>query len=269
MAKLKFDVSHVEDQDSIPLVKPNVIYKLKIEEVDDRRPGKEGMMVRARITSGKFKGTPIWSWVGTAESSEWRLKQFVKAVTDGKDKMNMDPVGKIVAALVNHRPYEGEDRNNIKSWMPLSALDEDAVPEDDDIPDEEDDDDEDADVDEDDEDEDDEDDEDDDEDEDEEEEDPLDNLTRAGLKTYIKDNNLDVSVKKSMDDDAIRDAIRAAEQDDDDEEEEEEDEDEDFNSMDEDELREECESRGLKSTGSKKQMVARLEKDAAKSGAPF
>ena len=58
------------------------------------------------------------------------------------------------------------------------------------------------------------------------EEDELDELDRNGLKKYIRENELEVSVKKSMSDDDIREAIREAmdEEPEDDEEDEEEDE---------------------------------------------
>lgn len=57
------------------------------------------------------------------------------------------------------------------------------------------------------------------------EDDGLNDLDRNGLKVYIRDNDLEVSVKKSMTDDDIREAIRAAapkEEEEEDEEEEEE-----------------------------------------------
>ncbi len=77
-------------------------------------------------------------------------------------------------------------------------------------------------------------DEDEDEDEDEEEEseadsdedDGLDDLDRNELKKYIRDNDLDVSVKKSMSDDDLREAIREALKEDGDEDSDEEEDDE-------------------------------------------
>ena len=50
----------------------------------------------------------------------------------------------------------------------------------------------------------------DDEDEDDSDDDELDGFDRTELKRYIKENELDVTVKKSMSDDDIREAIRAA-----------------------------------------------------------
>lgn len=76
-----------------------------------------------------------------------------------------------------------------------------------------------------DEDEDDEDEDDDDSDSDDDD-DELDGLDRSELKKYIKENELEVTVKKSMSDDDIREAIRAAQKSDDDEDEDDDDDDE-------------------------------------------
>jgi len=70
-------------------------------------------------------------------------------------------------------------------------------------------------------------DEDDEEDDDEEDDEPVDtlpiaDLDRSELKAYIKEQELDVTVKKSMSDDDIREAIVAAVQPDDDDEEDDE-----------------------------------------------
>lgn len=55
--------------------------------------------------------------------------------------------------------------------------------------------------------------------------DELDGLDRSELKKYIKENELEVTVKKSMSDDDIREAIRAAQKSDDDDEDGDDDED--------------------------------------------
>jgi hypothetical protein len=70
---------------------------------------------------------------------------------------------------------------------------------------------------------------DDDDDDDDDSDDDLDEMDRDELKEYIADNDLDVKVKKSMDEDDIRDAIREAEADDadDDDDDDEDDDDED------------------------------------------
>ena len=69
-----------------------------------------------------------------------------------------------------------------------------------------------------------------DEEEDKEEGDEFDDMDRKALKKYVEKNGLDVTIKKSMDENEIREAIRKAlknsvEEDDDDDEEEEEDDD--------------------------------------------
>lgn len=57
----------------------------------------------------------------------------------------------------------------------------------------------------------------DDDDDSDSDDDELDDLDRSELKKYIKENKLEVTVKKSMSDDDIREAIRAAQKSDDDE----------------------------------------------------
>lgn len=68
---------------------------------------------------------------------------------------------------------------------------------------------------------------DDEDDSDETEDDGLDDMDRAELKKYIKDNGLEVSVKKSMSDDDLREAIREAMDDSEEGDDESDDEDED------------------------------------------
>ena len=63
-------------------------------------------------------------------------------------------------------------------------------------------------------------------DEEDDEDDGLDDLDRNELKKYIRDNDLDVSVKKSMSDDDLREAIREALKEDGEEDSDEEEEDE-------------------------------------------
>lgn len=75
------------------------------------------------------------------------------------------------------------------------------------------------------EDEDDEDEDDDDDSDSDDDDDELDGLDRSELKKYIKENELEVTVKKSMSDDDIREAIRAAQKSDDDEDDSDDDDD--------------------------------------------
>ena len=77
------------------------------------------------------------------------------------------------------------------------------------------------------EDEDEDDDEDDDDSDSDDDDDELDGLDRSELKKYIKKNEIEVTVKKSMSDDDIREAIRAAQKSDDDEDGDDDDSDDD------------------------------------------
>jgi hypothetical protein len=117
-------------------------------------------------------------------------------------------------------------------------------------------------------------------DEDEDESDgevDLDEMTRAELKAYIKDNGLEVKVLKSMGDEDIVAAIQEVQVEDDEEEEEPEDEEEEDDEEDEDEepeaeednydemslkaLKQELEDRELETSGAKKVLIARLRTD--------
>lgn len=118
-------------------------------------------------------------------------------------------------------------------------------------------------------------------DEDEEEEDEeaedgnLDDLSRAELKALIKEQGLEVSVRKSMSDDDIRDAIREQTEAEEDEDEEELDEEEDEDEEDDEEeaegdnyesmsvvaLRQELSDRQLETKGKRTVLIARLRTD--------
>lgn len=125
-------------------------------------------------------------------------------------------VGKDIGFTLVDEEYEGKKRSRV-AW---DWLDPDDVFTDEDDEDEEDDD---LELDE------------EDEDEDEDEEDDLEEMDRSELKAYIKENKLDVKVKKSMDEDDIREAIEEAEEEED-EDDEEEDEDDELEELDLDEL---------------------------------
>jgi hypothetical protein len=72
---------------------------------------------------------------------------------------------------------------------------------------------------------------------DEDDADNLDEMTRGELKKYIKENELEISVKKSMDDDDIRSAIQEAIGDDEDEDEDEDPDEDDIHDMSRTELK--------------------------------
>ena len=114
------------------------------------------------------------------------------------------------------------------------------------------------------------------EEEEEESENGLADLTRTQLKQLIKDEELEVTVRKSMSDDDIREAIEEARPVDEEEEDEEEPEEEDDEEEEEDEeeaaqdnydsmtpkaLRQELKDRELPTNGAKSVLVARLRTD--------
>jgi hypothetical protein len=99
------------------------------------------------------------------------------------------------------------------------------------------------------------------EDEDEEEEVDLSELTRAQLKDFIKDNELDVSVKKSDTADSLRIKIADAMGEEEDEEDEDEEPEDNYDELDVATLRQEAKDRELDSTGKKAVLIARLRAD--------
>lgn len=103
---------------------------------------------------------------------------------------------------------------------------------------------------------------------------------RNGIKSFLKPDadeedepdEADIEEEEDEDDEDLMTNVDEDDDDDDEEEDEDEEDDEeededeeDFESMDDDELREEAEARGLKTTGSRRLLLKRLEKDAAKS----
>lgn len=116
-----------------------------------------------------------------------------------------------------------------------------------------------------------------DEDDEVEEDGRLDGLSRAQLKKLIKDEDLEVTVKKSMSDDELREAIAEVledeeeepedeeepddEEDEEDEEEDEEAEEDNYDEMSVKELRQELKDRELDTKGGIKVLIARLRTD--------
>jgi hypothetical protein len=114
-----------------------------------------------------------------------------------------------------------------------------------------------------------------DEDEDDETNGELDELSRAELKALIKEEGLEVTVKKSMSDDELREAIIEQreedededeeepddEEEDDDEEDDEEDDEDNYDEMSLSALKQELSDRELETKGKKAVLIARLRTD--------
>lgn len=326
MAKIKYNVKGVDASGGdFEKAKPGM-YIAEIAEVNERdsKSGNGAMLeIVFKIKSdskGKKKGivgigSQVWHYVMLEhEPSAFRLREFLEAIGKVQGKkgeagtLDTDKlVGlELQVQLKPDRDQDGEYRPKVGKVLGLSDTasdedeDEDGEEEDDEESEEEADDDEDAvDLDEldraelkkfikdeeleikvtrsmsdddireaiaealggDDEEED-----DDAEDEDEDDEDGLDDLDRAGLKAHIKEEGLDISVKKSMSDDDIREAIRAIATED---EEDDEDEAPDYDSWDVKQINAELKERGLPVKGNKAAKVKALTKDDNDDKDPF
>ncbi len=229
--KVKYDVSGVESGQDFKPVKPGM-YRAKIAEVNPR-DGQHGNMLEIVFTvtadsKGDKKvegvGSKLWTYIYTDyEPQAWRLREFLEAVgkteKGGKkgEKGTID-TDKMVGMELQVRAKS--DTNLDGDYRPavgkiLSLADDETVGEEQD--EEEPDEDEDV--------EDSEEEEGDEEDEDEDAVD-LDELSRAELKAFIKEEELDVKIKKAMTDEDVRRAITEEMQASDDPEEEEEEEEE-------------------------------------------
>lgn len=256
MAKVKFDVRGVEDQDmDFDTPVPKGLYRAVIDEIDAETPSKRSgnpmLSVTYKISRGDFKGRLAWDYIVLDENNKWKLKRFLTAVGlvgGKKERGEFDP-SKIEGTEVQIRIKHEDDeeyglRHKVSSVLPMPE-DEDG----DDLDDEEDDE----------------------EEEDDEDEgtdsdltlDDLKGMDRAELKTLIKDEELSIRVTKSKKDDALRDEIAEAlelEEDDEDEESDDEEE-EDYNEWSNADLKAELKDRGLKTSGTKSALVTRLETD--------
>lgn len=201
MAKIKYDVSHVEveeDRDfSTPV--PTGVYTVRLTECDETtsKPGNPMLACTLEIVGGEFDGRYLWDNIVLIDSTEWKLAQFIRAL-DLKDKGALDTdriIGTLMKARVKHETYTpegGEARVTAKVAallpMPEDEDDEDVDEEDDYEADDEDAEDEDV--------EDDASDDEDDED-DEEQDEPYDDWTIKDLTTEVKERGLQVKTTKT------------------------------------------------------------------------
>jgi len=272
VARIKFDVKGVAPAQDTSTPIPKGMYKCTVETCLVAKPeGKDQRIeVVYVIADGDHKGRKLFDYLNLESEQPFaqsRVRQFLEAfgiVTAKKEAGTFDPeklVGEDCNVRVAHQTgqagtqWEGQIQSRVGG---VFALGEDEA-EDEDLDEDEESEDEDE----------------GDEDEDDEDEVDLDELDRAELKKLIKDEELGIKVTKSMSDDDVRKAIAEAMGGDEDEDEGEDDEDDeedvDYNDLDLDALKATCKERGLSVKGSKKILVARLEKDDESSddGDPF
>jgi hypothetical protein len=251
--KVKYNVKGVESRSDFEPI-PKGVYEFEVETCEVTKPkGKDQRIeVVYVIPSGDLKGRKLYDYINLeSEAAAWKLRQFLETfglVTDKKETGEFDPaklVGEKLMVKVVHKPdnregHEGEIQSRVGSTFAAGESEEGEEDLDGSS----------------------------DEDEDDEGEGEgeidLDELDRAELKKLIKEQELDIKVTKGMSDDDVRKAIAEALGEGGD--------DEGYDDLSVEELKTTCKERGLSEKGSKKILIARLEKDdeaAKKDGDPF
>lgn len=205
---------------------PENDYRLKILKAKKIRASEKdtpGIAVTVKIAEGKFEGKKITDRLWITPKSLWRIRSLLEALGMEVPKKALKiPVKKLIgqevgATIIDDDPYNGRIRSKIGDWIDLETLadldDEDEDEDDDELDEDE----EDTDDEEDDE------EEDEDEEDEDEDEDDLSEMDRKELKSYIKENDLDVKVTKKMDEAEIVEAIEEAQNEEDDDDDEDED----------------------------------------------
>jgi hypothetical protein len=176
---------------------PEGDYKVKVvshKTGESKEKGTPFVQVNLEITEGKYKGDKVSDRLYMTDGSLWRVRSFLEAMGVSVPRKKMSVVwskyyGNELGITLSDDEYEGRVRSRISDFIDTDTL---AEPDDEDEDELE-------------------------EEEDEDESDALDDMDRRELKAYIKTQELDIKVKKDMNDEAIRVAIRAAEGDDEEE----------------------------------------------------
>ena len=268
MAKVKYDVSgDIPETGNAPV--GTYRGKIKDAEAKDSNAGNPMIVISIELThhaDGKKVKEDYWpvrQYLMVTDERPYAkrtIKEFTTAIgLKPKGTIDTDKIlGKAVQVkLKSDTDQDGEYQPRIQWIRPLDAASEEE-PEDEAEPEE-------PEVDE-------------DEDDDEDEID-LDAMDRKALKALIKEEELEITVKKSMSEDDLRELIAEAMGDDDEEEDEDEDDEEpeddeeddeeedgdddapDYDSMSVNDLKAELKERELATNGSKKVLIQRLKKD--------
>jgi hypothetical protein len=130
VAKLiTYDVSNVEEQEGSTgvKVKPGVkVAKIMVcEQRTQKTDGSPANDIRLGMSVGPEYDW-VWTYIGLGEASDWKLKEFIKAV-GLKDKGKMDPdkmKGKILRVKINSGEYDGEYSPRVGKLFPAQPGDE-------------------------------------------------------------------------------------------------------------------------------------------------
>ena len=258
MAKIKYDVRGVESGGTFDQPKPG-LYACRLKEVrhDPTKSGDPMDTYVSEVLRGDYKGAWLWDRVSNpgAENMRWKMRQLLEAfgVIKGKkgEKGTYDPddhVGEKVMIRVKGSTYQNEYSAEVGAVLPMPDAEDEDEPEDEDVEPED--------------------------SEDEDDEGTTEDLTYEDLeemdlddlKDIIEEEELEIRVTKRSKLETILEKVAEAlelepEEDEDEDPEDEEEELEDYEEWSPADLKAEAKERGLKSTGSKKLLVKRLEED--------
>lgn len=202
------DFGDIEDGGGARVRVPEGDYRVKIKSVkfQNSQAGNPMFVWTLVGVEGKLKGKELTEYTALTKKALWKLRDLMEA-TVGKapggqvntrkllDHCKKNIVGQEVGVTLQDDEYTNEKNktfisSKIQDYISIEDLNGDAPEDDADIEDET----------------------------EEDEDDLLDGMDRASLKRYIKSEDLEVKVLKSMSDDDLRAAIREAQGDEDEEE---------------------------------------------------
>lgn len=185
---VRIDFSKVKDGGRVRVPEGDYVVKVKAVKQETSQSGNPMLVWTFTGTDGKLKGRDLTDRTSLQTNALWKVRDVLEAMGVKVPKKIVDLplkplIGKELGVTLFDDEYEGRISSKVGDYISPDSIGDDGN-----IDEEEE------------------------EDEVEEEEGTdLDEMDRAELKQYIKDNGLEVKVKKSMDDDDIRAAIREAE----------------------------------------------------------
>lgn len=202
-----------EGSGSTRVPEDDYVVVIKSAKATTFQSGNSGIEMDLEIAEGKHKGKVVRDRIVFTPKTLWRLRDLLEAIGIEVPRRVVNlPLKKLMGqelgvTLVDGEPYNNRIKSEVADYLDAETArgaEDDDEDEDDELEDEDELETE--------------------EEEEDEDEDDLEGLSRAELKKLIKDEELDITVKKSMSDDDLREAIQSARDEDDDEEDEEEEE---------------------------------------------